>query len=219
MKERFFKTVIEDKIFFVPKIKFEYELVEGDGFISEKNIGVNYNVSVEEFVAEVERQKEIVRKYLEEKKAFVESHKGKVLRQISQRDVAFLNFSLEDILVLDEEVSIEDAKDKHCLKEFKLEPDKIYRGIVFLKVDAESIERNYVKVHETSYSVGTVSWKEPSECWFKEQAIKLAIYNKITQIFDDCSDLPEYFEMLKAGDMTMKGFIARFDISKKEKRV
>ena len=221
MRELYYKMDIDDNIFLVLKRKFEDEIEGEEGFVKLEDVTLNKDISVAEFVDEVEKQKEVVQNYLAEKKAFIESHKGKVLKKVSQRDTAFLNFSHEDILTLEEEVSIDEAKDKHCLKNFKLDPNKIYRGKIFLKVDAEQLGYDYVKVYGVSYSTTTVTWKEPTENWVELHAIKLAIYNKISKIFNidlSCDEYVRCFHMLKNDELTMKGFLKKISIIKKVTR-
>ncbi len=217
MRELLYKMDMEDKIFLVLKRDFKNNLKGEKGFIRLEDVDVNDNVSTEEFVAEVEKQKEVVRDYLKEKRAFVESHKGKVLKGVSQRDVDFLKFSHEDILILDKEIDIKNLSNTNCLRDFKLDPDKVYVGKARLNVDFEELDSIHTTTKKVSYRITTTNWKEPAEYWVEEHAVKLAIYNKISKVFNldfSCSEYGKYFHMIKDNELLIKDFISKFDISK-----
>lgn len=216
MRKLVYKMDIEEDIFCVLKIKFDDE-EDIDEFVSLSDVKVNYDIDINEFIEEVEKQEEVVKNYLRNKKEFIESHKGKFLKEISQRDSYYLDFKTEDILVLDKEIDIENLSNADCFKNIKLNPNKIYKNKASLNVNCKDLDSLYLTVNKVSYRTITIMWKQPKENWIESYAVRLAIYNKISKIFDNdfaYSAYTEYFHMLKDNQLTMKEFIKKFDVSK-----
>ena len=182
-------------------------------------ITYNYNVSVEEFKKEFEIQLEKVKEKVEEAREYFESFKGKIIDKngLKYNLKEFCEISIIPIATLP--TSIVSEEDKEKLREvinFKLEKDVIYVGPMYLESYIDKDDHGESKLIELEYVIDSVVFNGLKECKMKHIALRIAIYNKIGTLIKPHSVFLEDFEALLEGDITMKGFIKKFDITKKK---
>ena len=207
----------EDDMFsYVKKMLVNGEL---DDYTPEDKISCNYDVTVEELKAEFDIQLERVKAKVEEVKEYFDTLKGKVV------DSDNLEYSVREfcgispLCIADLPMKIKSEEDKEELKEvlnFKPDKDTIYDGPMYLESYIDEGDDGEPEVEEAQYVVDRIIFTGLSECKMKHRALCLAIYNKIGTVFNPHSVFVEYFEALLEGDLTMKGFIKRFDITQKK---
>ena len=182
----------------------------------------NYNVTVEELKKEYETQMKNLKDKMVEIEEYFASFKGKII------DGRHLKYNLQEFnrivpfTVATLPMKISSDEDKKKLKEvlsFKPDEDVVYDRPMYLK---SCIEENYntygdPELTEIEYVINKAIFIGLKECKLQHRALCLAIYNKIGTIFNSSAVYFEDFESLMDGEITMKGFVKKFDITKKKK--
>ena len=222
MSAKYYKSILKDGVFVdtIPAIDGNGNAEEG--YIPKEEIQENRDITAEEFIEEVEKQKKVFRTYLLNKKALIDSHKGKVIPDelIDIRiHSPFLDIQEFKILELKPELDIESLDNTGSLSDFELDKDTTYLGDIYLNADVNSEYGYDLEVYDISYRILTVRYREPLKCWFDDKAIMLAIYNKITTHFKTYGSFTDAFDMLVNGELTMKGFIRKLSLKEDEDNV
>ena len=207
----------EDDMFkYVQKMLENNEL---DDYTAVDKITYNYDVTVEEFKKEFDIQLERVKNKVEEIKEYFDSFKGQII------DSTGLKYNLKEfcgispLSIATLPTSIVFEEDKEEFKEilnFKPDEDTIYDGPIHMESYIEEDGNGEPELIEVEYVIDRVVFTGLTECKMKYKALCLTIYNKIGTIFNSYSVFLEDFESLLEGDITMKGFIKKFDITQKK---
>ena len=189
------------------------------GYTPEDKVNCNYNITVEELKKEFNIQLERVKNKVEEVKEYFDGFKGQIINSLSLEYnlKEFYEISPLSIAVLPSTVTCDE--DKEELREvinFKPDKDTIYDGPIYLETYIDEDGSGEPEFIEAQYVIDRAIFVGLSECKMKYKALCLAIYNKIGTIFNSHSVFLEDFEALLEGDITMKGFIKKFDITKKK---
>ena len=110
---------------------------------------------------------------------------------------------------------IKDEYDLESLKaivDFKFDPDTVYLNYPGLDTDIEN-DGDGCSFYGANYEVTVAEFTGLSECEIKNRALELTIYNKIGNLFQLYKATVENFNMVLEGDMTVKGFIKRIEIT------
>ena len=211
----FYKAKLEEEMFVDQMICNEKNADRCSGGLTADELEFK-NVSVEEFKQEVEKQYDFIMSKIEEDKKRLELFKGSMNRDIYGlfTRVTRLYAYIKTIPL----VEFSDTFDLCDLKELgkkiqniKLDKNVIYGNEFILDINGWC-EADSMEYDGGAFAIPTIRIDGPNEFEIKKYAIELAIYNKISPIFDDyVSDICGLYKMLVEEELTMKGFIKRID--------
>lgn len=176
-----YARITEGGIYSLKKITFGE-----DGYkkISKKEISFK-KISPENFMAEIEKEKNTLKSLLEEKwNSIVKPNLGKIIEDRRQREEIkteikrhFPVRSLFDVLSeLDQESSIEDGEEFiKKAKEWKPAENRIYMGQPFLDIEEDE--------QMIAFLIQAIQPEMPDEVEILERAVNIAIYKNIGEAF------------------------------------
>ena len=220
---KWFKSTIDNELkqkLLIKDDSYTYrEGTLGEGVFSDwipaDKLTYNYDITVEELKKEYDVQLEAVKNKVAEIKEYFDTFKGKSI------DMSSTKYKLQEFTIIKPfsigfiPMEISDDYDKEVFEDvlnFKMDKDTVYTADIYLDSYLSGIDGDY-ELEDAEYVIDRVEFVGLSECKMQHRALCLAIYNKIGQIFYDTEVYFNNFKELLEGDMTMKGFIKKIDIT------
>ena len=190
-----------------------------EGYTPEDEITYNYDITIEELEKEFNTQIENVKAKVKEIEDYFNTFKGRVLRIYDAKYNMYQYIITHYKNIGDIPDTINDEADIETLKSiinFKFDPDTVYINKPSLDVDTE-YDGDCCSFYGANYKIDTAEFVGLTECEIKNRALKLAVYNKISNIFQLNKVNIENFNMVRDGYMTIKGFIKGIEITNNDR--
>ena len=198
----------------------EEKLGEGklSNWVSADKVSYNLEVTPEELKKEYDTQLEIVRAKIVEIEEYFNSFKGKTIDSRTKYKFHELTI-IKPFSIAVIPMEIKDDEDKEAFRDvlnFKMDKNTIYATDIYLESYICGIDSD-PELEEAEYLINRIEFIGLKECKIQHRALCLAISNKIGKIFSGNSVFLEDFEALLEGDITMKGFVKKLDVTKNKK--
>ena len=184
------------------------------GWIPADKLTYNYDVTPEELKKEYEIQLEVVKDKVKEIEEYFNTFKGKTIDMSNSLYSLYEFTKIVPFSIAVMPMEISDDYNREAFKDvlnFKMNKDTVYTGKIYL--EGHLYNSIGPELEEAEYVIDRVEFVGLSECKMQYRALCLAIYNKIGQIFQDNSVYFGNLEELLEGDITMKGFIKKINIT------